>query len=463
MTTRIIGIDLAVEAAHKAVVLDQASNEFVSGLMPFHTDPAEIDRVVQAARAHTTEGLRLVAVLEATAMSWFTVGTYLLNQGVQVYRVHGRQTADQRKVYQRHAKSDRIDARVLARLYLTCPERLTPLYLPSGAQMELQRLCRELARLVSQSTAIKNRLLAIDGYAWLGLRDILPPYGPAARWLRSHWYSPWRVLQAGIEPITQAWKADNPDAPGPLDWIPALAQKAQRVTALYKDPLRVDYEHLQASLAREQDRLQQLEVQQRHLRIKVLRPLYRKLHPQRYLETLPGVAQDSAAVYIAFVGDIRRFPSLCRFRGWSGLVPASSQSGEAQAKGLHITQAGPDLVKSTAFLNAGVSRLYDPQIAAIYYDQMMTKGKHHLQAICACATHLLNRIYAVLHQNRPYQLRDVDGTSVSKRLARAICTQRYQVPEDVRRHNNYRVRRAWAEQRLEQRRRRELRKRRSKG
>jgi transposase len=329
--------------------------------------------------------------------------------------------------------------------------------------MQLQRLCRELARLVGQSTAIKNRLLAIDGYAWLGLRDILPPHGPAARWLRSHWYSPWRVLQAGVEPIAQAWKAHNPDHRGPLDWIPGLIQKAQRVTALYSDPLRIDYEHLQASVAREQTRLQQLEGEQRHLRIKVLRPLYRKLHPQRYLETLPGVGQDSAAVYIGFIGDIRRFPSLCRFRGWSGLVPASSQSGQAQAKGLHITQAGQDLVKSTAFLNAGVSRLYDPQIAAIYYDQMMAKGKHHLQAICACATHLLNRIYAVLRQNRPYQLRDRDGTPVSKKLARAICKQCYQVPEEVRRHNNYRVRRAWAEQRLEQRRRRKQQRRRSKG
>ncbi len=32
MDTRIIGIDLAVTAAHKAIVLDQASNRFVSPL-----------------------------------------------------------------------------------------------------------------------------------------------------------------------------------------------------------------------------------------------------------------------------------------------------------------------------------------------------------------------------------------------------------------------------------------------
>ncbi|MCX7681128.1 MAG: hypothetical protein N2508_04035 [Anaerolineae bacterium] len=40
MDTRIIGIDLAVETAHKAIVLDLASNRFVTPVLTFHTDPA---------------------------------------------------------------------------------------------------------------------------------------------------------------------------------------------------------------------------------------------------------------------------------------------------------------------------------------------------------------------------------------------------------------------------------------
>ena len=39
MQTRIIGIDLAVTAKHKAIVLDQSSNRYVSKLLQFHTDP----------------------------------------------------------------------------------------------------------------------------------------------------------------------------------------------------------------------------------------------------------------------------------------------------------------------------------------------------------------------------------------------------------------------------------------
>jgi hypothetical protein len=204
-------------------------------------------------------------------------------------------------------------------------------------------------------------------------------------------------------------------------------------------------------LQREQERIRIAQAQVHSLRLKVVRPIYRQLHPQRYLESLQGVGQDSAAVYIAFIGDILRFPSLRDFRGWSGMIPFSRQSGDAQAKGLHITKAGPNLIKATVFLNAQVARLWDPQIAAIYYKQMMTHGKHHLQAVCACATHLLDRIHAILVEDRPYELRDVDGSAVDKREARRICQEQYHVPDEVRQRNNQRVRKARKERQVERR------------
>jgi transposase len=451
MDTRIIGIDLAVKGAHKAVVLDQASNTFVSKLLTFHTDPADLDRILVAARAGASEDVRVIAVLEATGMAWYPVGLYLQGHGVEVYRVNGQQVAALRRVYQRHAKSDRIDARVMARLPLLYPERLHRCHFPSGPQMALQRACREVARLKGQVVASKNRILATDQFAWLGGLDILPPYEAAAFWVRARYYDPWLVLEVGESELAQAWQAVAPEQPADITWISALVQRAERVIALYGDPNCIDYAQLQAGLQREQARLSQAEEQAHQLRLTTVRPLYRQLHPERHLESIQGVGQDSAAVYIAFIGDILRFPSLRNFRGWSGLIPFSRQSAGAQARGLRITKAGPDLVKTTAFLDAQVARLWDPQIAAVYYNQMMVLGKHHLQAVCACATHLLDRVYVVLRENRPYELRDVDGTPVDKHEARRIGLEQYRVPDEVRRRNNYRVRRARREKQLERR------------
>ncbi len=344
METRILGIDLAVTAAHTAIVLDLASNEFVSQVLHFRTDPADLERVLAVARQGAAPEVRLIAVLEATGMAWFSVGWYLHQHGVQVYRVNGQQVRDLRRIYQRHAKSDRIDVRVLARLYSLHPERLHVLVFPTGPQFALQRAVRELHRQVELIAATKLRLLATDQFAWLNLADLLPPYEAAARWLRENWYDPWRVQARGAAEIAQAWRAASPDQPADTSWAEALVERAAQVIALYGQPDCLDYVRLQAGLRREQARLAEAETQAHFLRLKVVRPLYRQLHPQRYLETLYGVGQDSAAVYVAFIQDIRRFPTREHFRAWSGLVPFSAQSGETRAQGLHITQAGPDLL-----------------------------------------------------------------------------------------------------------------------
>jgi len=439
METRIIGIDLAVKAAHRAVVLDQASASLVGGLFTFRSYPADLDRVLAKARAGTSADVQIKAVLEATGMAWYPVSTYLERNGVSVYRVNGQQTADLRRVYSRYTKNDRLDANVLARLPLVAPESLHRVWIPTGDQQALQRACREVEQLSQLVSASKNRVRAIDQWAWLGwpMKDI---YGPTARWLRRHWYNPWRVCSAGAEAIAHAWREAHPNCQGEPEWLYPLLRRAERVRELYGSRQQIDYERLQAYVTRQQARWQHLEAEKQRLRLQTVRPVYRRLHPSRHLETPQGVGQDSAAIYIAFIGDVQRFPTLRQFRGWTGMVPHSRQTGQTQAQGLRLTQAGPDLIKATAYRNAEVARLWDPQIAAVYFRQMMDYGKHHLQAVCACATDLLNRIYAILRDQRPYELRDVDGTPVSKKEARRICLTEYRVPDEVRKRRNHRDR-----------------------
>ncbi len=456
MDTRILGIDLAVTAAHKAIVLDMASNRFVTPVLSFETDPDALARVLNAARAGASPDVRLIAVLEATGVAWYPVSVFLEQHGVEVYRVNGQQVAELRRLYQRHAKSDRIDVRVLPRLYLLCPERLHRLSLPSDEVLALQRAWREVHRLTGLMAARKQRLLASDQLAWFGLSDFLPPYEAAARWVRDQWYDPWQVQAAGVATLTAAWQAVAPDPEADLGWIATLVKKAEQVIGVYGSPSRLDYAALQASVRREQARLADWEQQAHFVRLKIMRPLYRRLHPDRFLETIPGVGQDSAAAYVAFIGDVARFPAGRNFRGWTGLIPFSRQSGQAEARGLHITQAGPEPIKVTAVLDAQVARLWDPQIAQVYHTQMVPYGKHFLQAICACATHLLDRVYAVLRDQRPYVVRDVNGTPLSPLQAHAICQERYHVPDEVRRRNNHRVRQARADQAAERRTQRQL-------
>jgi transposase len=453
---RTIGLDLAVRTAHKAVVLDETGH-FCTPILTIHTRPSELDQLlVRACEGAPSPELQLV--MEPTGMAWFPVAVYYARQALPIYLVNSQEVADLRRYYKRHAKSDRIDARVLARLPLVNPDKLHRLVLPSATALACQRACKQLDRLVTQITAIKNRLQAIDRFAWPGLEEqvFAEPFAPATRFFREHYYDARQLVLLGANAIRHQWEASALDAGDGGAWVEPLVTLAQQVLSLYgTDGRFLDFEQLQAEVQRDQAWLSWLEQQQHTLRLRTVRPLYRSVHPSRNLETLKGVGQDSAAVYASFIGDPHRFSSTRLFRGWTGMVPDSEQSAENEAKGLHLSQAGPDLIKKYAYLDAEIARRYDPQIAAIYYDQMMRKGKHHKQAVCACATHLLDRVLAVLRADKPYVVRDTDGTALSSQQARELIVERYTVPAEVRRRTNKRNRRGQADQRAERRARRE--------
>jgi hypothetical protein len=201
----------------------------------------------------------------------------------------------------------------------------------------------------TQITAIKNRLQAIDRFAWPGLEEqvFADPFAPAARFFREHWYDPRQVVQVGANALRQQWEARAVDADDGGAWVELLLTLAQQVLTLYgTDGQFLDFAQLQAEVQRDQAWLTWLEQQHHTLRLRTVRPLYRAIHPSRNLETLKGVGQDSAAVYASFIGDPRRFSSTRLFRGWTGMVPSSEQSADTESKGLHITQAGPDLIPS---------------------------------------------------------------------------------------------------------------------
>jgi len=448
---RIIGLDLALTAEHKALIAD-ARGQPLAPVLRLRTTPNDLERLFQRARegASPDESVRLI--MEPTGMAWFPVAIFAQRHHVTPYLVNSQQVADLRRYYKKHAKSDRIDVRVLVKLPVVSPEKLHPLSLPTADAFACQRGCKELDYLMTLATALKNRIQAIDQFAWPGLDTVLPdPFSPLTRWFREQWYQPQRVLAAGAPELEQAWQATPAasESAAPAAWAAGLVRLAQQTQALYGAAAHLDYAYLQAEVRRAQTLLTSVEEHHHTVQLKTVRPLYRRLHSSRNLETLKGVGQDGAAVYVSFIGDPDRFSDHSHFRGWTGMIPDSRQSGAREAKGLHISQAGPDLIKKFAYLDAETARQWDPQIAAIYYDQMVEHGKHHNQAICACATHLLDRIWTILKEDRPYELRDVDGTPVTVERARAIIAERYTVPKEVRQRNNQRTRRARMERRAE--------------
>ena len=114
------------------------------------------------------------------------------------------------------------------------------------------------------------------------------------------------------------------------------------------------------------------------------------------------------------------------------MFPETDATGLLDRKGTHITKAGPALLRRDLFLAADHFRRHDPHGVRLYHDLMVHRGKHHNSALCIIANRsLIPRILAVLREQRPYELQDLEGNSITKPEARALAEQ-WKVTEEVR-------------------------------
>jgi transposase len=194
---------------------------------------------------------------------------------------------------------------------------------------------------------------------------------------------------------------------------------------------------LQDEIAREL-RLMEAEEAESESLARRIAELYQKLHPSDNLCTIPGVGKHTAPVFLAAVGDPARFPNQSAFANWEGVVPGARQSSNVEAKGLRMTKAGPSIMRMALYQAGDVGRRWDPQLAAVYYREMVYHGKNHRQAMGAVMSHLGARVLAALKEDRPYELRDPEGKLISKDEARKLILSKYHVSEDIRRERRRR-------------------------
>jgi transposase len=318
------------------------------------------------------------------------------------------------------------------------PERLDELYLAPAETHALLRLTRQRKRLEDQITAHKKRIGSIvDGYL-PGVRQAFShSWSVRARAFLHSRINLFKVVREGEEALRRFFAQAKPQDRGEKAesyLVYRACQNALAVVELCQAAGSLDeefYTDLQDEIDREL-RLMEAEEAEIEALDRRIEELYRRLHPSDNLRTIPGVGEHTAPVFVACIGDPARFPSQSAFANWTGVVPGAKQSSETESKGLRMTKAGPAVMKWALYQAGQIGRQWDPQLAAVYYRQMVYHGKNHKQAMGAVMSHMGARVFTVLREDRPYELRDTEGRPITKMAARALILAKYQVPEDIR-------------------------------
>jgi transposase len=127
----------------------------------------------------------------------------------------------------------------------------------------------------------------------------------------------------------------------------------------------------------------------------------------RAIQALPGIGPVLAAVIVAEIGDIRRFPGPPRLCCWAGLTPRHRESDLKVARG-HITKQGSPLLR-WAVVEA-IQRQPEGPIRDVKDRIIARRGKEAKSiAKTAAARHLLTCVF--------YAMRDGHARSLARRTA----------------------------------------------
>ena len=426
-----VGIDLGVTSQHQAEIRDEEGNK-VCPPFSFSGSMEGFDALCKHALKDVPEGTQLHFICEPTSMSWFPLAIYARAHGHEMIRVKGQKAHDLREYYSKHKKRDRVDAKVLSLMPIVDKDTLEEVHLPDKISYALDRHCRQREKIAKSIAAAKTRLKSLYHWVIPGLASCFDdPFASRAIAFYAKYTNPFKVKQLGLAKLTSFLSKS-----GRQEMDPELPRKVYHVALeacrLYGTASeQIDFDEIQQEVECELQLLKSYEMVQAKVDTAITR-LYEQAHPSKNIETIPGISKTLGPVFVGIIGDPERFHSQSKARSYSGMIPKQDESGESSQKGLSITKDGPPRYRRGLYLAADTGRQWDPQLAEIYYNQMVHKGNCHTQAVCAVATHLPARIDVVLKQDKPYEFRDLEGKPISKKDAKILIQRELIVPEEVR-------------------------------
>lgn len=125
---------------------------------------------------------------------------------------------------------------------------------------------------------------------------------------------------------------------------------------------------------------------------------------EELIDSIPGFAVKLSAIVHHELGDITRFKNARSLDSFAGLDPRVKQSGGKLRTSGRLMKRGSPYLRSALFLAANVARMHDPELVE-YYAKKTGEGRSHRETLCIIGRKLLHRIWAVIRDQREYQIK----------------------------------------------------------
>lgn len=408
----VAGIDVGKEFSEMVIL--SPTNQIYARIQIKHKTHHDLDRAVELLnKVEKDFATKPILVMESTGHYHKILLQYFTTKGLNICIVNPLQTDSIKNIGLRKAKTDKLDARKIALLYRLQELRITNI--PAEDIECLRSLCRQYFNFDDELTAYKNRLISIVDQVMLNFTDVFDDIcSKTALYILENYPTPDDILRADKSTLIDLIKVTSRKS---IKWAtskydllilkatefkPLSLSNASNLTLLNiditmiktltkakEDVITAIYDLLKADASKE---------------LPVLSFLV------ELLDSIPGIGIIIAATILAEIGDFSAFSKPKKLTAYFGIDPSVRQSGKFKGTENVMSKRGSRLLRRVLFTAALTNirkksngQEYNPVLLEFYKKKCVNKVK--MSAIGAVMHKLVNIIFAVIRNRKPFELR----------------------------------------------------------
>lgn len=320
--------------------------------------------------------------------------------------VHSTKNIDIRKV-----KNDKKDAEIIARLAKYQDIKVS--MVPEPQILALRMMTREYYNLSDLLTEMKNRLCTDLYILFPGFVNAFSgTLGKTALAVLKNYPSPRAIQEADIETLTLLISKTSHKS---TDWASEKVKKLQECAQLTSF-MPSEFSLLDAKIKVHIDSIESIQISLNGIEAQIHTMIESEQFPVEarrnieLLDEMPGIGFLTAATLIAEIGDFSLFKSPKALTAFFGIDPSVNQSGKFNGDRNKISKRGTRFGRRVLFTVAMASirkmsngKEINPILREFYTAKCVNKKKK--VALVAVMHKLLHYIFAVLRDQKPYEIR----------------------------------------------------------
>ena len=317
-------------------------------------------------------------------------------RGYRLYNVNNLKLARFKEVFPGAAKTDPIDTRKILELFILkehlplAKDALQEVVAAPAVNEKLKRLSRRRRHLVNERIRVLNRMQA-------DLQAVCPELLGITRKAGNLWFLRFLTFRDDLRQLARLRRPT----------ILQISSVGQKYAAIIREWQRQakfssEVEYVEPMIIEDAGRILDLRQQIRALD-EAMEALAQGSEIAHRLSSIDGFGKTSIAELAGEIGTQRRFAGEASLALYLGMSPLTRQSG------LLSSTRSPRQVnrRAKAAMMTAVAHHFRcvPQSRA-YYDRKRAEGKSHNQAVRALGRHMVRVIWAMLRDQRDYEIRE---------------------------------------------------------